>query len=152
MGTSVSPWVGDKKFTDDEMQDPKTSQVDPNRHPQVRPVTCCRHVLLLLRMRQPCFTKPDRRSQFGQPSFARHLRWTQETTVYDGHFRRNQLSQFGKPSLADLPLDGVNHFSSGSFFKQEDHVTHTHFEPCLLRQLTFDNVAGNIYQAPPTGG
>ena len=37
--------------------------------------------LLILRMRQPPFAEPDRRSQFGQPSFARHPKLTQETTV-----------------------------------------------------------------------
>jgi len=68
--------------------------------------------LLLFRMRQPPFAKPDRRSQFGQPSFARHPKLTQETTVYDGHSGRNRRSQFGRASLADLPPDRANYFSS----------------------------------------
>ena len=33
--------LGDKKFTDDEMCDPSEDQVDANRHPQVRPGSCC---------------------------------------------------------------------------------------------------------------
>ena len=66
-------------------------------------VICTDWDIFLLRMRQPSVAKPDRQSQSGQPSVARHPKSTQETRVYDGQFGRNRRSQFGQPNLADLP-------------------------------------------------
>jgi len=60
--------------------------------------------LLLLRVRQPPVVKPDWRSQFGQPSFARHPKLTQETTVYDELKRRfttNCSAVIGQANLAN---------------------------------------------------
>ena len=77
-----------------------------------------RVVLLLLRLRRAPFAEPDRRSQFGRPSLARHPKSTQEMTVYDSQLGRNRRSKFGQPSLADLPPDRANYCSSSE--KQEE--------------------------------
>jgi hypothetical protein len=70
--------------------------------------------LLLPRMRLPPLAKPDRRSQFGQPMFARRPKLTYETTVYNGSPEIGEV-RCAEPVWQILPLTEPN--IVGAFLK-----------------------------------